>query len=104
MEAYAGLVEDPAVRGRLLDRILEEFDLTSSLLRAIFQRGLEERRPRMYKTLRLRDAPLHVLHMQQIALLRQWRSLEPGDPKQDALLQDLLLSINAIAAGLRTTG
>jgi phosphoenolpyruvate carboxylase len=44
--------------------------------------------------------------MQQIALLRQWReySNSGNSDAADAMLPQLLLSINAIASGLRTTG
>jgi phosphoenolpyruvate carboxylase len=47
-----------------------------------------------------------LLHRQQISLLRQWRGhLAQGRRQQaDMLLPKLLLSINAIASGLRTTG
>ncbi|HVJ45710.1 MAG TPA: phosphoenolpyruvate carboxylase, partial [Luteolibacter sp.] len=67
---------------------------------------MADRRPRMAKTLDIREAPLRVLHHQQIDLLRQWRNHLAHDrqTKADALLPKLLLSINAIASGLRTTG
>ena len=54
----------------------------------------------------LRVGPLRTLHRQQISLLRQWRSrLQTGDPAgAQARLPELLLTVNAIASGLRTTG
>ncbi len=60
----------------------------------------------MAKTLNIRKAPLKVLHQRQIVLLRNWRELLSAGRQHDAdsLLPDLLLSINAIASGLRTTG
>jgi phosphoenolpyruvate carboxylase len=68
--------------------------------------AMAERRPRMLKTLQLRADALRVLHLQEIDLLRRWRKLhETGDEAAaDAMLPELLLSINAIASGLRTTG
>ena len=44
--------------------------------------------------------------MQQIFLLREWRSrLAAGDVTgADAMIPDLLISVNAISSGLRTTG
>jgi len=33
------------------------------------------RRPRMAKTLHIREAPLRLLHQRQITLLRTWREL-----------------------------
>jgi phosphoenolpyruvate carboxylase len=60
----------------------------------------------MAKTLEIREAPLRVLHQQQIVLLREWREhlAHERTAEADSLLPKLLLSINAIASGLRTTG
>jgi phosphoenolpyruvate carboxylase len=106
MRAYAGLVEDEAVRTRLLARIEGEWHLTREMLECLRGSTMEARRPRLAKTLGLRAEALRVLHTQQIALLRRWRGrAAAGDQAgADALLPQLLLSINAIASGLRTTG
>ena len=76
------------------------------MLAELFDGEMAARRPRMAKTLQIREAPLRVLHQRQIALLRTWRDLlaNQRQPEADALLPDLLLTINAIASGLRTTG
>ena len=81
-----------------------DFERTRDLLAELFDGPMEERRPRMAKTLEIREAPLRVLHQQQIALLREWRDhvSEERTTEADALLPKLLLSINAIASGLRT--
>jgi phosphoenolpyruvate carboxylase len=83
-----------------------EFERTTSMLDHLFGRTSQTRRPRMWKTLQLRAEALRRLHMQQIALLRQWReySNTGNSDAADAMLPQLLLSINAIASGLRTTG
>jgi phosphoenolpyruvate carboxylase len=106
MRAYAALVTDPEIRTRFTETITAEFDLTKDLLAELFDGSMADRRPRMAKTLGIREAPLKVLHHQQIALLREWRAhLEKDNTTAaDALLPKLLLSINAIASGLRTTG
>jgi phosphoenolpyruvate carboxylase len=106
MADYASLVEDPALRTRFLDAILAEFHRTRDLLAALFEGPMDERRPRMARTLAIREEPLRVLHHQQITLLRQWRAHLAADHNAaaDALLPKLLLTINAIASGLRTTG
>jgi phosphoenolpyruvate carboxylase len=106
MRDYAGLVRDEALRERFLGWIVEEFERTRSLLAELFDGAMGGRRPRMAKTLAIREAPLKVLHHQQITLLREWRGhVEHGRRHAaDALLPKLLLSINAIASGLRTTG
>jgi phosphoenolpyruvate carboxylase len=106
MRDYAELVEDEALRERLLGRICGEFERTRQLLSELFDGEMRQRRPRMAKTLEIREAPLRVLHQQQIALLRDWRGHLAADRTEEAdgLLPKLLLSINAIASGLRTTG
>jgi phosphoenolpyruvate carboxylase len=60
----------------------------------------------MVTMLALRSEALGVLHRQQVAMLREWRGrIREGDVAgADAMLPELLLSINAIASGLRTTG
>ena len=67
---------------------------------------MAQRRPRMLKTLTLRADALRVLHFQEIHLLRRWRTLRRAgdDATAERMLPELLLSINAIASGLRTTG
>ena len=53
-----------------------------------------------------REEPLRVLHIQQISLLSEWRMrLANGDAiGAEAMVPDLLISVNAISSGLRTTG
>jgi phosphoenolpyruvate carboxylase len=106
MRDYAGLVEEEALRQRFLEIICGEFERTRHFLAELFNGEMKDRRPRMAKTLEIREAPLMVLHQQQIALLREWRGHLAADrtAEADALLPKLLLSINAIASGLRTTG
>lgn len=106
MHAYAELVEDGEIRSQFTKIITDEFELTQKLLIELFDGSMDERRPRMAKTLEIREAPLKVLHYQQIALLHDWRALIQAGQQTaaDALLPKLLLSINAIASGLRTTG
>ncbi|MGC1480370.1 MAG: phosphoenolpyruvate carboxylase, partial [Chthoniobacterales bacterium] len=102
MSEYAALVPDEKIRDHFLGRILDEFDLTKRMLDDIFQGAVEKRRPRMIKTLELRADALRVLHRRQIALLKEWRAAD--SERAQAILPRVLLSINAIASGLRTTG
>ena len=106
MRSYADLVENPALRERFMSVIVGERELTKSLLEKLRGGPMAERRPRMLKTLQLRADALRVLHFQEIAMLRRWRRLRQAGEESAAeeLLPDLLLCINAIASGLRTTG
>ena len=105
MARYAGLVSQSECREEILGTILSEFRRTKNLMAELFGGSLEKRRPRMLKTLGLRAKALHVLHEQQIATLSQWRAAREADSQEaERLLPSVLLSINAIASGLRTTG
>lgn len=100
MRAYAELVTDKAIGESVLKLILDEYACTRMELDALFAQPLPERRPRFFKTLHEREAALRCLHREQIRLLQAWRQ----DPKDTAALERLLLCVNAIASGLRTTG
>jgi phosphoenolpyruvate carboxylase len=106
MQEYASLVEDAGLRDRFMRIILNEWNLTRSMMDKLRGRAMAERRPRMLKTLALRAEALRVLHLQEITLLRRWRQHRASgdEAAAEAMLPDLLLSINAIASGLRTTG
>ena len=106
MSRYAGLVPNESVRAEFLGVIMAEFERTHEMLSECFGRSTMDRRPRAAKTLALRADALRVLHRQQIELLRRWRGLQTAgdEPAAKRMLPELLLSINAIASGLRTTG
>jgi phosphoenolpyruvate carboxylase len=106
MRAYADLVEDASIRERVFNEIAAEFARTETQINNVFGAPRNVRRPRMQATLALRESGLRVLHLRQIALLREWRTLRKagGDEAAARLLPSLLLSINAIASGERTTG
>ena len=106
MRRYANLVEDVTIRERIFGRIEDEGHKTGEAMEAIFGGTITARRPRMLKTLEVRASALHTLHGQQLELLQAWRLAhkEGNGAKADEILPDLLLSINAIASGLRTTG
>jgi phosphoenolpyruvate carboxylase len=103
---YAGLVEDRPLRERFRKRVVDELARTRKMLDLLHGAAVEQRRPRMWRTIRLRDTGLRALHSFQVETLRQWRShrAEGDDAAAQALLPKVLLSVNAIASGLRTTG
>ena len=103
MAAYAALVRDEKARLAVLGRIFDEHDRARRAVGDLLGRSREKRRPRLEKTLHPRAEALRPLHLRQIDLLARWRSCEDPSEKE-ALLQDVLLTLNAIAGGLRTTG
>jgi len=99
MKLYASLCGDDSLRESFMGDIAAEFERSRELVSQLLGGAFSERRPRMFKTLSLREPPLADLHASQVAKLREWRA--SGDQKT---LEDLLLVTNAIAGGLRTTG
>ncbi len=106
MRDYAMCVEDASLRERVFTKITEEFDRTRAMLERVYGGPLSERRPNIHGMVHMRKEALRVLHRQQITLLRQWRDLRQRGEAEDAaaLLPHLLLTVNAIAGGLGTTG
>jgi phosphoenolpyruvate carboxylase len=102
MSAYADLVEDRKLRTRIMDPIEAEYERTRQMIEHIYSGPLAEQRPNVQHFLDLRQQGLKTLHHQQIELLQQWRS-QP-DTGDDEILRKLLLTVNAIANGLGTTG
>jgi phosphoenolpyruvate carboxylase len=106
MKAYAELVEDAEMRGRIFRLIMEEFERTDRGIQEFFDLPRSERRPRMLRTIAQREVGLRLIHRRQILSLRRWRSAQEEGRQADAQreLPTLLLTINALASGLRTTG
>ena len=106
MAEYAALVEDESLRARILNLILTEYQRTDEILKALFGGERERRRPRLEKAVTIRRHALLRLHREQIALLAAWRDALRRDQHEEAeaILPALLVTVNAIAGGLKTTG
>ncbi|MEE4119501.1 MAG: phosphoenolpyruvate carboxylase, partial [Paracoccaceae bacterium] len=106
MHAYAGLVGDREIAERFMRVILEEHARTGAMLAEVYGAPVAEARPAVQRRIDRRAEALAPLHATQIALLRAWRARRAADDAEgaEALLPELLLSVNAIAAGLGATG
>ncbi len=106
MKEYADLVEDPQLRSRILNMILSEYARTREVLQRLFRDTRAEKRPRLTKAVDVRKHALLRLHREQIALLSEWRATLRGERPEEAdrILPALLVTVNAIAGGLKTTG
>ena len=106
MRDYAGLVEDASLRSRIWEPIVAELRRTRLMLERIYGGPLSERRPNIHGSLRRRGRRCGYCTSQQIALLRDWRHLRGSGAADLAAdrLPHLLLTVNAIASGLGTTG
>lgn len=101
---YSGLCEDPCLGETFLGRLREEHDLSRTCLEDLFGASLEEHRPGIARDQELKREPLRILHRQQVELLRDWRALPDDDALRERGLLRLLVTVNAIASGLGTTG
>lgn len=106
MQAYADMVEESEIRNCFMEDIKKELALTREMVELIYGGPLNERRPNVQRMMNLRNSGLKVLHYQQIDLLRLWRGYHKMQQPQNAeqLIPQLLLTVNAIASGLGTTG
>jgi phosphoenolpyruvate carboxylase len=106
MREYASLVEDADLRQRFLTPILAEYWRTREVIEKLFRRDRAEKRPRLMKAVGVRRHALLRLHREQIALLGAWRRAVRSESTEaaDHILSQLLVTVNAIAGGLKTTG
>ncbi len=106
MQEYAMLVERPEPRQKILDMITTEYRRTKQLLDLLYDGSFEETFFNVLRFIRMRQEGLSVLHRLQIDLLRRWRDHKTSGREEaaEAMLPELLLTVNAIASGLRSTG
>ena len=101
---FAGLVGDHRVRDEILGMIEDEYRRTVAMvLRVSKGAALAARFPRFLRRVARRAATLRKAGRYEVALLRQYRQAE-SDRAREAALQQLLLSINCVSAGLGATG
>ena len=101
---YTELVENPTLRDTMTQRILMEYETTYRMLELLYGGPLAERRPNIHAMMQLRNPALRMLHHQQVSLLRRWRKRKADSGDGVELLPEILLTINAIAGGLGSTG
>ncbi len=104
IQDYAELVEEAILRDRFMQAIESELELTKNMVGQLLNREIGKGRPRLAYTLQLRDSGLKILHDEQIRLLRRWRACDANTSEWNSLLSELLMNVNAVASGLRTTG
>jgi phosphoenolpyruvate carboxylase len=98
---YAGLVRDDALRGRVFERIRDEWQLTAHALSEITgQREFLATNPALARSLRNRSPYIDPLNHLQVTLLGRLRA---GD-RDEVVKRAILLTINGIASALRNSG
>ncbi|MBN1820008.1 MAG: phosphoenolpyruvate carboxylase, partial [Prolixibacteraceae bacterium] len=105
MKMYAELVKDRNVKNSILTLLLDELKLTRSLMAELLGRSIKERRKNHYYSTTLRAEALDVLHKNQVRNLKQWRKIKGNNTKEEKeILNQLLISVNAIANAMGNTG
>ena len=106
MQQYAMLVERPESRQKILDMITTEYRKTKQLLDLLYGGSIEDKFFNVFRFIRMRKEGLGALHNLQISLLKRWRDHKTSgrEKEAEAMLPELLLTVNAIASGLRSTG
>ena len=98
---YAELVDDQDLANRIFARVIEEWERTTAMLRAITGRNeLLENNPTLARSLKVRMPYLDPLNHLQVELLDRLRQGETDESIQRAIY----LTINGIAGGLRNSG
>lgn len=99
---YASLCQDGALARRLFARIALDHGRAVRAIRTIFEREAAlDPDSTLARSIELRNPYVDPLSFIQIELLRRKRASEAESPE---LLRAILLTINGIAAGLRSTG
>ncbi len=106
MKMYGKLVPNSQLREKFLGIVLNEYFKTVELMEEIFDSKLVAIKPQLMESFQYRKNGLIVLHLEQINLLQKWRDLssEQNSEIGETILMKLLLTVNAIASGLKTTG
>jgi phosphoenolpyruvate carboxylase len=101
---YAGLVADIAVREKIFAAIEKEYALTRDIiLRVTGDAQIADRFKEYQARLSHRLPTINEVNLEQVELLRRFRSAESEAEKEDVKVP-LLISISCIAAGLGATG
>jgi phosphoenolpyruvate carboxylase len=103
---YADLVEDQALRDRVYNTLLAEFELTQRMVLAILgQSTLLQTNTVLEHSIRLRNPYVDPMSLIQVELLRRKRTaIHAGHPVNPELDRAITATINGISAGLRNTG
>jgi phosphoenolpyruvate carboxylase len=102
---HSRLVEDPAIRREVWERIETEYEKTRRAVLALTgQEELLAGVPWLRRSILVRNPYVDPLNLLQVELFRQMREAEEGSEAEGAARSLIRLTIQGIAGGLRTTG
>jgi phosphoenolpyruvate carboxylase len=99
---YISLVKDKEIADRIFSNIVEEYETTKDILLKITgDEELLDHTPNIKESVHRRNPYVDPLNFLQVELIKELREQE--EPNEE-LLNEVLLTISGIAAGLRNTG
>lgn len=99
---YTSLVNDKEIADRIFGNIVEEYEATKAvLLKITGDEELLDHTPNIKESVYRRNPYIDPLNFLQVELIKELREQE--EPNEE-LLNEVLLTISGIAAGLRNTG
>ena len=102
---YTALVRDEQAGSHIYETIKSEFERTCRVVLAITeQQEIMDHVPVIKESIRLRNPYVDPLSFIQVQCLRELRAIRKEGGDDAFLLQQVLMTINGIAAGLRNTG
>ena len=105
MQKFAHLVPDQKISNEITQLILNDYESCLDQIGVIMEEPRDIRRVSKLENIKLRDNALDVLHDIQIEQLTKWRSARLAHSKNsDQILMQLLLLVNALSGGLKSTG
>jgi phosphoenolpyruvate carboxylase len=105
MKRFANLVHNPELEKELMAMIIWDYETCKEKIESIMGEPVETRRLSRLDSIKLRQEPLQMLHDIQLHYLEQWRNLSEVNAEQGNIyLLKLLVLVNALSGGLKSTG
>ncbi|MGH7800184.1 MAG: phosphoenolpyruvate carboxylase [Thermodesulfobacteriota bacterium] len=102
---YSFLVKPKELGKRIFQRIRNEYKLTEEMILKITeQERILDNNPFLQRSIELRDPYVDSLSYIQVGLLRRLSKGDFREGEESRLIENLKLSINGIAAGMKNTG
>ncbi|GAB5563963.1 MAG: phosphoenolpyruvate carboxylase [Winogradskyella sp.] len=105
MNAFAAQLDDTETRAELMNLILNDYQTGLDKIETITEGSVHTRRVSKLENIKLRNDALKILHKIQLEYLIKWRDLDEAEAELKAkYLLQLLLLVNALSGGLKSTG
>jgi len=104
-ELYASLVGDEKLRDGIFSDMKNEYKLACDYVCKVFDEAtLLQQSPVMQRSIERRNPYVDPLNFIQVDLLQQLRALNPDAAEYNAIMRNVLATVNGISAGMKVTG